>query len=295
MSEMTTWEQHAIAEARRIYEAEGYTVEIAPDVAPSLSQLGQIDALASKGDTRVYIQFKRLHPRLARQPGPLESAALVAAIEKLPNARFDLIALPDPGDALPTPDDIKRRAFGARSLVTHTDEPERVEAAMLLASSALEGALRLIAYNSQIFVEYDMSLDGLAANLWSEGFLSDPQWNQIQHIAAARNALTHGLRSGAGVTVGDVQSAAAMAESLSSDASLTSHVLIAWFLERYEEPHHHVPHDSAEGGYQYFNGGPYDAGEVLADQFPNAPSNAHQKAVDDLSDLSSDWVRRDQY
>jgi hypothetical protein len=294
---MKTWEQQAIAEVRRLYGAEGYVVEIAPAVPTTLSQLGQIDAVASKGDARVYIQFKRLHPRLARNAEPPKSAALAAAIEKLPNARFDLIALPDPSDVLPTHGDITSRANGALRLVSSADTSEGVgvEAAMLLASSALEGALRLLAYNSEIFVEDDLSLDALAANLWSEGFLSDPQWNRIQEIAAARNALVHGLRSGAGVTVDDVRSAADMAESLSSDASLSAQDLIDWFLERYEEPHHHVPHDSSEGGYQYFMGGPYNAGDVLAEQFPNAPLKVHEEAVEHLNGLSPDWVRRDQY
>ena len=297
MSEMKTWEQHAITEVQRLYGAEGYIVEIAPEVPATLSQLGQIDAVASKGEERVYIQFKRLHPRLARQPEPPKSAALAAAIEKLPNARFDLIALPDPSDALPTREDITRRANGALTLVTSTDVSEMfgVEAAMLLASSALEGALRLIAYNSEILVEDDLPLDALAANLWSEGFLSDPQWDRIQEIAAARNALVHGLRSGGGVTVDDVRSAAEMAESLSSDVSLNAQDLIDWFLERYEEPHHHVPHASSEGGYQYVMGGPYDAGDVLAEQFPNAPLNVHEEAVERLNGLSPDWVQRDQY
>jgi hypothetical protein len=296
VSETTTWEQHAIAEVRRLYGAEGYIVEIAPDVPATLSQLGQIDAVASKGDARVFIQFKRLRRRLARQPEPHKSAALAAAIEKLPNARFDLIALPDPGDGLPTQDDINVRANGARRLVS-ADVPERVgiEAAMLLASSALEGALRLLAYESQIFVEDDMSLDALAANLWSEGFLSDPQWDRIQDIAAARNALVHGLRAGAGVTVRDVESAAEIAESLSADASLTAQDLIAWFLDRYEEPHHHVPHDSAEGGYRYVMGGPHDAAEILAEQFPNASLSSHDEAVEYLNALSTEWVQRDQY
>jgi hypothetical protein len=39
--------------------------------------------------------------------------------------------------------------------------------------------------------------------------------------------------------------------------------LSTWFLQRYENPVESCPYESAEGGYQYIWGGPYDAGEEL--------------------------------
>lgn len=32
-----------------------------------------------------------------------------------------------------------------------------------------------------------------------------------------------------------------------------------WFLYNFEDPVHHAPHDSREGGYIFVYGGPYDA------------------------------------
>jgi hypothetical protein len=39
--------------------------------------------------------------------------------------------------------------------------------------------------------------------------------------------------------------------------------LRAWFFERYEDPNESCPYISAEGGYQYIYGGPYDAHDVF--------------------------------
>jgi len=44
-------------------------------------------------------------------------------------------------------------------------------------------------------------------------------------------------------------------------------VMVAWFNGRYEDPAHETPYESAEGGYQYIWGGPYDAKEELFDEF----------------------------
>jgi hypothetical protein len=46
-------------------------------------------------------------------------------------------------------------------------------------------------------------------------------------------------------------------------------VLVAWFRERYEDPAERTSYESAEGGYLWNSGGPYDAREVLGDEFPD--------------------------
>ena len=40
-----------------------------------------------------------------------------------------------------------------------------------------------------------------------------------------------------------------------------------WFFANFEDPAESTPYESAEGGYQYIWGGPYDAREVLEDAF----------------------------
>ena len=44
--------------------------------------------------------------------------------------------------------------------------------------------------------------------------------------------------------------------------------LVNWFHEHYEDPAHKTPYETKEGGYQWIWGGPYDASEVLGDNFP---------------------------
>jgi hypothetical protein len=43
--------------------------------------------------------------------------------------------------------------------------------------------------------------------------------------------------------------------------------MVEWFSENYTDPVHNSPYISAEGGYQYIWGGPYDAREQLSDNF----------------------------
>lgn len=44
-------------------------------------------------------------------------------------------------------------------------------------------------------------------------------------------------------------------------------VLKAWFHRNFEDPAESTPHNSAEGGYQYVWGGPYDSDEELRSEF----------------------------
>ncbi len=54
--------------------------------------------------------------------------------------------------------------------------------------------------------------------------------------------------------------------------------LIEWFFDRYEDPANRLPYITREGGYQWIEGGPHDAREVLQDAF------------DDVSPIVVDWA-----
>lgn len=41
-----------------------------------------------------------------------------------------------------------------------------------------------------------------------------------------------------------------------------------WFLQNFDNPVHGTPYDSAEGGYMYIWGGPYEAHEITEAFFP---------------------------
>ncbi|MHC8509368.1 MAG: hypothetical protein ACYYKD_08215 [Rhodospirillales bacterium] len=52
-----------------------------------------------------------------------------------------------------------------------------------------------------------------------------------------------------------------------------------WFFSNYEDPVHRLPYISAEGGYQWIWGGPYDAREQIGDNFSEFPEHLIEKAV----------------
>lgn len=54
-----------------------------------------------------------------------------------------------------------------------------------------------------------------------------------------------------------------------------------WFRENFEDPAQSTPYESAEGGYQWIWGGPYDAREQLESQFGGVYSD---EAINELAD-----------
>jgi hypothetical protein len=68
-------------------------------------------------------------------------------------------------------------------------------------------------------------------------------------------------------------------------------VMRTWFLQNYETPEENTPYDSADGGYVYIWGGPYDPREELEKEFADIiPSATINKLADELRALSADWT-----
>jgi hypothetical protein len=68
--------------------------------------------------------------------------------------------------------------------------------------------------------------------------------------------------------------------------------LLAWFGHYYEDPTQNTPYETAEGGYLYIWGGPYDAREELWIEFAGIVSEARiNEAAEEIeSDGSTDWA-----
>lgn len=67
--------------------------------------------------------------------------------------------------------------------------------------------------------------------------------------------------------------------------------LVEWFFERFEDPAHRLPYETAEGGYQWIYGGPYDAREQLEENFPYEAGHVIDAAVDRIeSDGLTEWA-----
>jgi hypothetical protein len=81
------------------------------------------------------------------------------------------------------------------------------------------------------------------------------------------------------------------AELSKADADTQFRVMRHWFHQRYTDPAENTPYESAEGGYQYIWGGPYDPKEELEDHFSGITSEA---AIEELGNhlqrIASEWT-----
>jgi hypothetical protein len=62
-----------------------------------------------------------------------------------------------------------------------------------------------------------------------------------------------------------------------------------WVRCNYEDPAENTPYDSAEGGYQYINGGPYSVREIVEEAFHGMfpGDNVPEEILDAVIDLSN--------
>lgn len=64
-----------------------------------------------------------------------------------------------------------------------------------------------------------------------------------------------------------------------------------WFLQNYEDPAERTPYESAEGGYIWIWGGPYDAREEVSDYFHEYTGDSViDEAVEELEQYCIEWA-----
>lgn len=84
-----------------------------------------------------------------------------------------------------------------------------------------------------------------------------------------------------------------MSEELLRDADHdTQHEIMEnWFRERFEDPAERTPYESAEGGYIWIWGGPYDAHEELEAEFGGiVPDDVIDELVEELEGECTEWA-----
>ena len=68
-------------------------------------------------------------------------------------------------------------------------------------------------------------------------------------------------------------------------------VMQTWFRQHFEDPAERTPYESAEGGYIWIWGGPYDAREELESEFSGVvPYDMIEKLVNELEGECSEWA-----
>jgi len=69
-----------------------------------------------------------------------------------------------------------------------------------------------------------------------------------------------------------------------------------WFFEHFKDPAEGVPYESQEGGYQYYDGGPIDPWDALADAPFDYPEFVMERIAQDLATYGgNEWVSVDSY
>src|SRR5215831_15970840 len=64
-----------------------------------------------------------------------------------------------------------------------------------------------------------------------------------------------------------------------------------WFYGHYTDPVENTPYESAEGGYIYIWGGPYDPEDVLQNEFSgDVPDEVIDELVDELRGITHEWT-----
>jgi hypothetical protein len=68
-------------------------------------------------------------------------------------------------------------------------------------------------------------------------------------------------------------------------------VMRHWFHTNFADPVEETPYETAEGGYIYVYGGPYDPQEELEGKFGDiVPEEVIEKLADELTDISPNWT-----
>jgi len=94
--------------------------------------------------------------------------------------------------------------------------------------------------------------------------------------------------------IGDADGIITASELKKASAQTQIEVMRDWFYENFQDPVDCCPYESAEGGYQYFRGGPYEPHEVLEDEFGDiVRETAIKELADELWDISSEWEGQD--
>ena len=202
------------------YRDGGYAVEFSPErnmVPAELRDRFPPDFLASRGDSRVWVEIKKRN-ELQDDLGLRDFAQRFVT---LPDWRFDLMVIPDQGKPAPVPRLLSRedRRERIRSADRLAEDSGDYSAAILLLWTAIEATL-LEAINEK---DCDRSMTGarLAKEAFSRDHITSKEWATLEHLAAVRNQVAHG-EAPTRVTDRTYRNARAIAERLARQLAARS-------------------------------------------------------------------------
>jgi hypothetical protein len=187
-------EQRILQKVAEDYIQRGYTVSIEPQEVerPDFLKLYRLDLLARSPNDNVVVEMKRRNGA-----SRMQWKDIAERIQQHPGWRLELVfgdsseeQIPDSSAPIMTFDEIVASIATARNLA----EQNALKAAYLTAWLALTGAMRLVVQNEGLSKEVLLER-GLAARLYSEGWLERDSYDQILHAERTRNQVVHGFQA----------------------------------------------------------------------------------------------------
>lgn len=276
-SPVEQWLQEVVGQLR----SDGWLVDVEPDSEklPSALRDLRVDIIAHRGVEILVGEVAARH--FAKQERLDELAKRVAGI---PHARLEVYWIGDTPIVKPDPREVERYIAEAEAV-----SEVSLQAALLMALAAFEGAVATFA--DGVGIKPRVSGRQLLANLYSLGYVEEADYNRLSALYTLRTAVAH-LATPTQPSSSDIQFCLDLARRMLEGRYISADQMVEWFKEHYEGPEHYIPHDSSEGGYQYSGHEPYQAEDVLRDQFPDASEQARAEAVRWLEDESFEWVRK---
>ncbi len=190
----TSAHDDALREAEQDYRREGYEVIVKPrggQLPPFLARFAP-DLIATKGHESVVVAVKTR----ADLRSSADLIALAGAVEAQPGWRLDLSVTPpervsvvDEDAQSLDHDEILARATAALTL----SQGQQDEAALLLAWSAAEAALRIYAAREQVPLESNLPIN-VVTILYSLGLLDRDDYDVLRRGLRASTIAVHGFR-----------------------------------------------------------------------------------------------------
>lgn len=247
------------------------------------------DLIARRGEEVVIIEFARRQPNSSLPEEVKRSLVELSALaDSQNNWNFEMVWI---GEGSAIAEEQVVDSFAQRAvLVANHDQA----AGILLAYAALEGAIsRLVERTPELQEQSKRRLRVGLGELASLGLLSPDDFHRLNMARQVRNSIAHGIETP--VSLSMIKDVARMAERIADARYVSVDQMVDWFLENYEDPANGVPYDSSEGGFQYVLGGPYDATDVLSNQFPDASAEDIDEAARSVESEAHEWVKKGVY
>jgi hypothetical protein len=184
-------------ELRRIakqYENEGYTVVMYPkgdQVPPFAAQL-RLDMIAMRGDESVVVEVKPRRSDLADDP---QLARIAERVNNQPGWRFDLVTLEPETPVQRVAEKAEEpSAEQFQGLLERARTAQSVglrDMAIVYAWAALEAAMRRLQDDAELYGK--MTANELLRTLYSNGFISRPEFERARDAWAIRTQAVHGF------------------------------------------------------------------------------------------------------